>query len=168
MFSVSQMGRIKQVMVFGTLALSLLAAGNAPLLGGDSVEAAKKQKKQRPDIAIEDMRQESHTAEGFRYIVVDVANVGKRAASEFNLELVVEDLNGNPYPAIASDALRIGKGETEEVRFKLDCDVSTNGTMTVSTDPSPVPGEKAAKTGNNSLTRAFVSTCLLPPGPILN
>jgi hypothetical protein len=160
MVSVSRIGRIKQVIVFGAMALSLLAAGNAPLLGGESVEAAK-HKKGRPDIAIQDIAFSSGPNAGHRTVTVAVANVGKRAAAGFTIALVAEQPDGDVRPTEYSVPLRLGKGQSTAVEFVLGCGWLHNGTVTASTDPSPVPNEKATKAANNTLSEGH-GICLIP------
>ena len=148
--------RFKQGFVFAGLALSLLAAGSAPFLGADEVDAAKKAK--TPNVAIESISFENHPDDGHRYVVVEVSNIGNRTAKGFRLEMVAEDHDGDLRAPAYSDPLNIPKGGSEEVRFKLGCGWLHNGEVTVTTDPNPVPRE--LKTGNNTLSEEH-GICLL-------
>src|SRR5687767_3049692 len=110
-FSV-RFGGFKQGFVFAGLALSLLAAGSAPFLGADEV-AAKKGK--APNVAIESITFADHPDDGHRYVVVEVTNIGNRAAKNFRLEMVAEDNDGDLRAPAYSDPLTIPKGGSEEV-----------------------------------------------------
>jgi hypothetical protein len=139
--------RFKQSFVFAGLALSLLAAGSDPFLGADEVDAAKKKK--APNVAIESISFEDHEDAGHRYVVVEVSNIGNRAAKNFRVEMVAKDHDGDLRAPAYSDLLNIPKGGSEEVIFKLGCGWLHNGLVTVTTDLNPAPGE--VKIGNNTL-----------------
>jgi hypothetical protein len=149
---VLQIGRLKQIAVFAGLALSLLAAGTAPLLGVDQVEAAKKK---YPNAAIQAITFEPGTKEGHRTVVVEVENIGKKAANGFRIGLVAQDEDGDLRAPEYSLPLNLAKGETEEVSFEIGCNWLNYGAVTASTNPSPVSGEPANKTANNVLSETF-------------
>jgi hypothetical protein len=139
--------KVKQGFVFVGFALSLLAAGSSPFMSGADVEAAKKK---APNVAIESISFEDHPDNGHRYVVVEVANIGNRAAKNFRLEMAAEKHDGELRNPEYSDVLNIPKGGSEEIKFKLGCGWLHNGSVTVTTDPNPVP--KETKTGNNTLS----------------
>jgi hypothetical protein len=148
--------RFKQGFVFAGLALSLLAAGSAPFLGADDVAAKKKAK--APNVAIESISFEDHPDDGHRYVVVEVSNIGNRTAKNFRLEMVAEDNDGDLRAPAYSDPLTIPKGGSEEVKFKLGCGWLNFGSVTLTTDPNPVPRE--TKIGNNTLSEEY-GICLI-------
>jgi hypothetical protein len=148
--------RVKQFVVFGGLALALLAAGSAPLLG-DDVEAAKgkKKKPKAPNIAIQAIVVEPSAEANHDTIVVEVENVGKRNAAGFRIGMVAQRQDGTVRNEEFSLPLSLGKGESTEVEFRLGCSWINNGAVTARTDPSPVPGESPNKTANNVETANF-------------
>jgi hypothetical protein len=159
MFRISRIGRVKQLVVFGGLALSLLAAGSAPMLGGDEAEAAKKKKS--PNIAVLDISIEPHADPGHKTVVVEVANNGKRDASGFRISMVAQRQDGTVRPAEYSLPLSLPKGASTEVEFRLGCNWINLGAVTASTDPNPVSGEPKNKTANNVLSESFGVECLI-------
>ena len=147
----------KQVFVLGGLALSLLAAGSVPQLGGDHAEAAKKKAK-APNIAIQSVVVAPSAEAGHDTIVVTVANVGKRDAAGFRIGMVAQRADMTVRPEEFSLPLSVAKGATTTVEFRLGCNWINNGAVTARTDPSPVPGEPANKTANNVATTQFGAT----------
>ena len=143
----------KQVLVLGGLALSLLAAGSVPQLGGDHAEAAKKKK--FPNIAVQSVVVQPSAEAGHDTIVVTVANVGKRDAAGFRIGMVAQRADMTVRAEDFSLPLSIAKGATTTVEFRLGCSWINNGAVTARTDPSPVPGEPGNKTANNVATAQF-------------
>ena len=144
----------KQVLVLGGLALSLLAAGSVPQLGGDHAEAAKKKAK-APNIAIQSVVVQPSAEAGHDTIVVTVANVGKRNAAGFRIGMVAQRADMTVRGEVFSLPLSIDKGDSTTVEFRLGCNWINNGAVTARTDPSPVPGEPNNKTANNVATAQF-------------
>jgi CARDB protein len=147
----------KQVLVLGGLALSLLAAGSVPQLGGDHAEAAKKKAKY-PNIAIQSIVVQPSAEAGHDTIVVTVANSGKRDAAGFRIGMVAQRADMTLRAEDFSLPLSVAKGATTTVEFRLGCNWINSGAVTARTDPSPVPGEPANKTANNVATAQFGST----------
>jgi hypothetical protein len=157
-----RMERVKQVVVFGGLALSLLAAASAPMLGGDEAEAAKKSKKARtPNVAVLDISIEPHADPGHKTVVVELANTGKRNASGFRISMVAQREDGTVRQAEYSLPLSVPKGGSTEVEFRLGCSWINNGAVTASTDPNPVSGEPKNKAANNVLSETFGVECVI-------
>lgn len=154
---VSGIARLKQFIVFGGLALSILAAGSAAMLGGHDVDAAKKKVKV-PNIAIQSVTVEPSAEVAHDTIVVLVANVGTRDAAGFRIGMVAQRQDGTLRSEEFSLPLSIAKGESTEVKFRLGCNWINNGAVTARTDPSPVPGELPTKTANNVETASFGAT----------
>jgi hypothetical protein len=152
---VAGIARVKSIVVFGGLALSLLAAGSAPLLGGDDVDAAKKKKAKAPNIAVQEISVETSAEAAHDTIVVEVSNVGNRNAAGFRISMVAQRQDGTVRQAEYSLPLSLPKGASTEVEFRLGCNWINNGAVTASTDPSPVPGESAKKIANNVETVNF-------------
>ena len=149
----------KQVFVLGGLALSLLAAGSVPQLGGDHAEAAKKKAK-APNIAVQSVVVQPSAEVGHDTIVVTVANIGKRDAAGFRIGMVAQRADMAVRTEDFSLPLTVAKGATTTVEFRLGCNWINNGAVTARTDPSPVPGEPANKTANNVATAQFgVGSC---------
>jgi hypothetical protein len=151
---VSGIARAKQFVVFGGLALSLLAVGSAPLLGGDHAEA-KKKKAKAPNIAIQSIVVEPSAEAAHDTILIEVANVGNRNAAGFRIGMVAQRQDGTVRNEEFSLPLSIPKGGSTQVEFRLGCSWINNGAVTARTDPSPVPGESPAKTANNVETANF-------------
>jgi hypothetical protein len=147
----------KQVLVLGGLALSLLAAGSVPQLGGDHAEAAKKKAK-APNIAVQSVVVQPSAEVGHDTIVVTVANVGKRDAAGFRIGMVAQRADMTVRAEDFSLPLSVAKGTTTTVEFRLGCNWINSGAVTARTDPSPVPGEPANKTANNVATAQFGAT----------
>jgi hypothetical protein len=147
----------KQVLVLGGLALSLLAAGSVPQLGGDHAEAAKKKAK-FPNIAIQSVVVQPSAEAGHDTIVVTVANVGKRNAAGFRIGMVAQRADMTVRVEDFSLPLSIAKGASTTVEFRIGCNWINNGAVTARTDPSPVPGEPGNKTANNVETAQFGAT----------
>jgi hypothetical protein len=147
----------KQVLVLGGLALSLLAAGSVPQLGGDHAEAAKKKAKY-PNIAIQSIVVQPSAEAGHDTIVVTVANSGKRDAAGFHIGMVAQRADMTLRAEDFSLPLSVAKGATTTVEFRLGCNWINSGAVTARTDPSPVPGEPANKTANNVATAQFGAT----------
>jgi hypothetical protein len=146
----------KNTLVLGGLALSLLAAGSVPQLGGDHAEAAKKKK--FPNIAVQSVVVQPSAEAAHDTIVVTVANVGKRDAAGFRIGMVAQRADSTVRNEEFSLPLSIAKGETTTVEFRLGCGWINNGAVTARTDPSPVPGEPNNKTANNVATAQFGAT----------
>lgn len=146
----------KQVLVLGSLALSLLAAGSVPQLGGDHAEAAKKAK--APNIAVQSVVVQPSAEAGHDTIVVTVANIGKRNAAGFRIGMVAQRADMTLRAEDFSLPLTVAKGATTTVEFRLGCNWINNGAVTARTDPSPVLGEPANKTANNVATAQFGAT----------
>ena len=146
----------KSTLVLGGLALSLLAAGSVPQLGGDHAEAAKKKK--FPNIAVQSVVVQPSAEAAHDTIVVTVANVGKRDAAGFRIGMAAQRADGTQRQEEFSLPLSISKGETTTVEFRLGCNWINNGAVTARTDPSPVPGEPSNKTANNVATAQFGAT----------
>jgi CARDB protein len=147
----------KQGLVLGGLALSLLAAGSLPQLGGDHAEAAKKKAK-APNIAVQSVVVQPSAEVGHDTIVVTVANVGKRDAAGFRIGMVAQRADMTVRAEDFSLPLSVAKGATTTVEFRLGCNWINNGAVTARTDPSPVPGEPSNKTANNVATAQFGAT----------
>jgi hypothetical protein len=145
----------KQGLVFGSLALSLLAAGSLPQLGSDHAEAKKAK---APNIAVQSVVVEPSAEVGHDTIVVTVANVGKRDAAGFRIGMVAQRADMTVRAEDFSLPLTVAKGTTTTVEFRLGCNWINNGAVTARTDPSPVPGEPSNKTANNVATAQFGAT----------
>lgn len=152
--------RFKQSIVLGSLVLALVAAGAAPMLGGDSIEAAKRKKKPKaPNIAIQSIVLEDHPDPGHNFAVATVANVGTRNANGFRISMTAQREDGTVRNAEFSLPLSIPKGSSTEVQFRLGCNWINNGAVTFTTDPLPVPGELPNKVANNVRTQSFGNVC---------
>lgn len=144
---------IRQGLVLGGLALSLLAAGSVPQPGGDHAEAAKRKK--YPNIAIQSVVVQPSAEAGHDTIVVTVANIGKRNAAGFRIGMVAQRADMTVRDEDFSLPLSLARGASTTVEFRLGCNWINNGAVTARTDPSPVPGEPGNKTANNVATAQF-------------
>jgi hypothetical protein len=151
--------RFKQSIVMAGLTLAVVAAGAAPMLGGDVVDAAKGKKPKAPNVAIKSITLEDHPDPGHNFVVVQVANVGTRNANGFRIEMVAQRSDGTERNPEYSLPLSIPKGGSTEVEFRLGCNWINGGAVTISTDPNPVPGESPNKTANNVRTQSFGNVC---------
>jgi hypothetical protein len=149
---ISNVGRIKHLIVFTALALALVVAGAAPLLGGQSVDAAKSKKAKAPNIALQSITLQPHPDPGHMYVVVEVENVGNRDAAGFRIGMSAQRADMTVRPEEFSLPLTVAKGGSTTVQFRLGCDWINGGAITARTDPSPVPGESPTKTANNVIT----------------
>ena len=149
---ISKFGRIKQMVLFGTFALSLVVAGAAPLLGGHDVDAAKSKKVKAPNIALQSITLQPNPDPGHVFVVVEVDNVGNRDAAGFRIGMSAQRADMSVRPEEFSLPLTVAKGDSTTVQFKLGCNWINGGAITARTDPSPVPGESASKTANNVIT----------------
>jgi hypothetical protein len=148
---------IKQGLVLGGLALSLLTAGSGMLLNGEHAEAGKKKNK-APNIAVQSVVVAPSAELAHDTIVVTVANVGNRDAAGFRIGMVAQRADMTVRVEDFSLPLSLAKGATTTVEFRLGCNWINSGAVTARTDPSPVPGESPAKIANNVATASFGAT----------
>jgi hypothetical protein len=139
--------------------VALIVAGAAPLLGGQSVDAAKSKKPKAPNIALQSITLQPHPDPGHMFVVVEVENVGNRDAAGFRIGMSAQRADMTVRPEEFSLPLSVAKGATTSVQFRLGCNWINGGAITARTDPSPVPGESPAKTANNVITVSGL-TCL--------
>ena len=81
-------------------------------------------------------------------------------AAGFRIGLVAQREDGTLRVEVFSQFLSIPKGGSTVVEFRLGCNWINNGSVTAGTDPSPVPGESAAKTANNVFSQSFGIECV--------
>lgn len=152
--------RFKPSIILAGLALALVIAGSAPMLGSHDLDAKGKSKKPKaPNIAVQSIILEDHPDPGHNFVVVTVANVGTRDANGFRIGMSAQRADMTVRDTDFSLPLSIAKGASTTVKFRLGCNWINNGAVTASTDPNPVPSEPANKTANNVLTQSFGVVC---------
>ena len=88
-------------------------------------------------------------------LVVQYTNAGTLAATGFRIGTVAKRTNGQIRNVVLSLPLKVVPGQSGTGKFRLGCNWINGGTVTACTDPSPVPGESAAATGNNTLSQTI-------------
>ncbi len=88
-------------------------------------------------------------------LVVQYTNAGTLAATGFRIGMVAKRTNGQIRNEGFLLPLTVAPGQSGTEKFRLGCNWINGGTITVRTDPSPVPGESAAAAGNNTLSQTF-------------
>jgi hypothetical protein len=149
----SLFARCNQPLVCAGFVLSLLAASAAPLLDGQSADAAKTRNPKVPNVAIRSIAVQPTGEANHDSVLIEVANLGKRNANGFRIELVAVRSDGTERSPVYSLPLSLPKGASTEVEFRLSCSWINNGALTAKTDPIPVIGER--NTANNVLTQRF-------------
>lgn len=158
MFSI--INQFKQSIVLAGLALAVLAASALPMLGDGDADAKRRKKPKFPNVAIQSITLKDHPDPGHNFFVANVTNVGKRNANGFRIGMSAQRSDCQVRNTEFSLPLSLPKGGSTEVEFRLGCNWINGGAVTVSTDPSPVPGEPATKTANNVRTQSFApDTC---------
>lgn len=147
------------MLAFAVVCALMLSA--LPMLGGQDIEAGKKKVK-APNIAIQSIVLQPHADSGHKTVVVTVANIGKRNANGFRIGMQATRSDGTVRSEEFSLPLSVAKGATTTVEFRLGCNWINGGAVVARTDPSPVPGEPANKTANNTLTQTFGNECPVP------
>ena len=82
-------------------------------------------------------------------------NNGTLAATGFRVGMLAKRTNGQIRDEEFSSPLTVAPGQISSVEFRPGCNWINGGTVTARTDPSPVPGESGAATGNNTLSQTF-------------
>lgn len=159
----SKLFRISKTLTLIGFVAALIAAAAGPLAGLDGVDAKKNKKAKAPNIALQSISLEPHPDAGHLYVVVEVANVGKRDANGFRIGMTAQRTDGMVRNEEYSLPLSLEKGDSTTVQFRLGCNWINNGAVTASTDPSPVPGEPSNKIANNVLTQTFGQECTPAP-----
>lgn len=174
----ASIARFRSQIVFAGLALTLLVSAGTPALGGQ--DAAAKRGKDRPhhsrqvkqsvsaqahpkllDIAVTDIVIAPHADPGHRTVVVEVTNLSPlRNSGQFTVGMQAERADGTLRNEVFSASLSLARGESTEVEFRLGCNWINNGTIHTRTNPSPVPGEPASLTANNTREESFGGGCV--------
>lgn len=107
------------------------------------------------DIAITAILVEPTAEAAHDNLVVQFVNNGTLAATGFRIGMTAKRTNGQIRNEVFSLPLTLAPGQSGTEKFRLGCNWINNGTVTARTDPSPVPGESGAATGNNTLSQTF-------------
>ncbi len=189
---IAQFVRLKQYVVFGGLAFALLFTASAPLVGDHDAAAKRKKRHEvsrevqngsekgnklqdgtgqnqdrilytkGADIAIQDIVIAPHPDAGHRTVVVKVANIGLKTATNFKIGMIATSQNGALRPEDFSSPLNLPAGGTTQVEFRLGCNWINSGAVITRTDPSPVQGEWSLLgnvTQNNARAENFGNIC---------
>lgn len=108
-----------------------------------------------PDIVIQSITVAPLAEVAHDNVVIQFRNFGTAAASGFRIGMVAVRQDGTTRAEVFSDPLTLAPGATSTVAFRLGCAWLNNGTITARTDPSPVPGESATQTADNTLSQTF-------------
>lgn len=155
--------------IFGA---ALLGVGGVSLLAvegeakrGKKRKKTKKQNQDDPqtpptpapfaDIAITAIQVEPTAEAAHDNLVVQFVNNGTLAATGFRIGMTALRTNGQVRNEVFSLPLTLAPGQSGTEKFRLGCNWINGGTVTARTDPSPVPGESGAATGNNTLSQTF-------------
>ncbi len=111
------------------------------------------------DIAITAVDIELLSEAGHDTVVVKYTNTGTLTATGFRIGMVAKRANGLLRQEEFSLPLTLAPGLSGVEKFRLGCNWINGGTVTVRTDPSPVPGESGAATANNTLANTFGTIC---------
>jgi hypothetical protein len=109
--------------------------------------------------AILSIRLEPHPDTGHKYVVVEVANIGTRNASDFRVGKSAPRQDGVVRSEEFSLPRTVPKGTDVLVRFRLGCNWITSGTVAARTDPSPLPSESPSQVANNDRPVTFGNEC---------
>jgi hypothetical protein len=110
------------------------------------------------DIAIESITIEALPLAAHDNVVVQFTNIGSLTSGLFRIGLVAVREDGNVRDEVFSLPFSLAPNATGTEKFQLGCGWINNGTVTVRTDPSPVPNEPATRTANNQRSASFGAT----------
>lgn len=150
---------------------AVLGAGGVSLLGTESEarrrkrrKKSKKQKQNTPlppdpivDVAITAILVEPTAETAHDNLVVQFVNNGTLTATEFRIGMSALRTNGQIRNVVHSEPTTLAPGESGSVEFRLGCAWINGGTVTASTDPSPVPNEPGNLTGDNTKSVTFAA-----------
>jgi hypothetical protein len=108
-----------------------------------------------PNITIQSITVSPLAEAGHDNVVIEYRNIGTAAASGFRIGIVAVRQDGTVRNEVFSLPLTLAPGATATEAFRLGCAWLNNGTITARTDPSPVPGESATLTADNTLSQTF-------------
>jgi hypothetical protein len=148
-----------------------VAAGGVGVLGVSGSEARRRRRRNKgkgkgkdnqpqpaepaADIAITSITIETTSETAHDNVVVQFANIGDLPSGAFRIGLTAIRADGTPRNEVFSVPFTLAPGATGTEKFRLGCSWINGGTVTARTDPSPVAGELAADTANNSLSASF-------------
>jgi hypothetical protein len=149
-----------------------VAAGGIGVLGVSESEARRRRRRKNKgkgngngnqpqpaepaaDIAITSITIETTGEANHDNAVVQFANIGNLPSGAFRIGLIAIRDDGTVRNEVFSVPFTLAPGATGTEKFRLGCSWINGGTVTARTDPSPVAGELAANTANNSLSASF-------------
>jgi hypothetical protein len=166
--------------VLRLLGVAAFGAGSLSLLGATGSEAKRRRRRKKkkapvqpetppttppppptlfPDIAITSITIETTAEANHDNVVVTFVNNGTQTATGFRIGMTAKRTNGQVRNEVFSAPLTLGPGIIGVEKFRLGCNWFNNGLITARTDLSPIPGEPAANTADNTLAVNFANVC---------